>query len=242
MSKVDKPSELPAELSVESTACSLQEKISSMVDGELSREECSAIIAEVCDGSGSSSWDQYHLIGEAMRHNLPDTLYTDLSTSISAAIAAEPAHQMGAASPAVTDEVTTDEPVVTNVVPAVTQVKSPIFGYAVAASISMVAIAGMFQLNQGEALSPVITPIVVAHQPQIAPGPVIEDIAWSSSAMIPAQTSREPVLVQHRYPQSSMSNEKLNRYIINHNEHSIAMPAQSGMLPYVRLVGYERSQ
>ena len=237
MSKVDKPSELPVELSVESTACGLQEKISSMVDGELSREECCAIIAEVSEGSGSSSWDQYHLIGEAMRHNLPDTLYADLSTSISAAIAAEPVHQMGAAQP-----VTADEPVVTNVVPAVTQVKSPIFGYAVAASISMVAIAGMFQLNQGEALSPVITPIVVAHQPQIAPEPVIEDIAWSSSAMIPVQTSREPVLVQHRYPQSAMSNEKLNRYIINHNEHSIAMPAQSGMLPYVRLVGYERSQ
>jgi len=238
MSTADKPSELP----VESTASSLQEKISSMVDGELSREECSAIIAEVSEGSGSSSWDQYHLIGEAMRHNLPDTLYADLSTNISAAIAAEPAHQVGAASPVVADEAAIDELAVTNVVPAVTQVKSPVFGYAVAASISMVAIAGMFQLNQGEALSPVTTPIVVAHQPQIAPEPVIGDIAWSSPAMMPVQTSRESVLLQPRYPQSAMSNEKLNRYIINHNEHSIAMPAQSGMLPYVRLVGYERSQ
>ena len=233
MSTVDKPSELP----VESTACGLQEKISSMVDGELSREECRAIITEVSAGSGSSSWDQYHVIGEAMRHNLPDTLYTDLSASISAAIASEPAHQVAAASPVVTDE-----PAVTNVVPAVTQVKSPIFGYAVAASISMVAIAGMFQLNQGEALAPVMTPIVVAHQPQIAPAPVIGDIAWSSSAMIPTRNAKDAVLVQHRYPQSAMSNAKLNRYIINHNEHSIAMPAQSGMLPYVRLVGYERSQ
>ena len=242
MSKVDKPSELPAELSVESMACSLQEKISSMADGELSQEECSAIIAEVSAGSGSSSWDQYHLIGEAMRHNLPDTLYSDLSTNISAVIASEPVHQLAAASPVMSDEIATDEPIVTNVVPAVTQVKNPIFGYAVAASISMVAIAGMFQLNQGEALSPVITPIVVAHQPQIAPGPVIGDIAWSSSAMIPTQAAQEAVLVQHRYPQSPISNEKLNRYIINHNEHSVAMPAQSGMLPYVRLVGYERAQ
>ncbi|MCF6323681.1 MAG: hypothetical protein L3J89_05060 [Gammaproteobacteria bacterium] len=227
MSKVDTPSEI----SSETTTSSLQEKISSMVDGELSRDECATVLPEVSAGSGSLSWDQYHLIGEAMRHNLPDTLYPDLSTSISAAIASEPVHQSSAMT-----QITTDNPEITHIVPAVTQIKSPIFGYAVAASISVVAITGLFQLNQDEALSPVITPITVAHQPQVTPAPVLDEISWRH------QVKKEPVLVQNRYPHSPMPNEKLNRYIINHNEHSIAMPSQSGMLPYVRLVGYERSQ
>ncbi len=228
MSKVDTLSEG----SSETETGSLQEKISSMVDGELSRDECAKILPEMNAGSGSVSWDQYHLIGEAMRHNLPDTLYPDLSTNISAAIASESVHQSDAVTP-----ITTDSPEITNIVPVVTQIKSPIFGYAVAASISVVAITGLFQLNQGESLSPVITPITVAHQPQITPAPVLDDISWRHQVV-----KQEPVVVQSRYPHSTMPNEKLNRYIINHNEHSIAMPSQSGMLPYVRLVGYERTQ
>ncbi len=227
MSKVDTPSGI----SSETTTSSLQEKISSMVDGELSRDECAKVLSEVSAGSGSVSWDQYHLIGEAMRHNLPDTLYPDLSANISAAIASESVHQSAAVT-----QTTSDNPEITNVVPAVTQIKSPIFGYAVAASISMIAITGLFQLNQDESLSPVITPITVAHQPQMTPAPVLGEISWRH------QVKQEPVLVQSRYPHSPMPNEKLNRYIINHNEHSIAMPSQGGMLPYVRLVGYEMAQ
>ncbi len=232
MSKVDTPSGI----SSETTTGSLQETISSMVDGELSRDECAKILPEVSTGSGSVSWDQYHLIGEAMRHNLPDTLYPDLSTNISAAIASESVHQSAAATQITPDNPEITNPEITNIVPAVTKIKSPIFGYAVAASISVVAITGLFQLNQDESLSPVVTPITVAHQPKVTPAPVLDEISWRH------QVKQEPVVVQSRYPHSPMPSEKLNRYIINHNEHSIAMPSQGGMLPYVRLVGYERSQ
>ncbi len=227
MSKVETA---PETLAATETS-SLQEKISSMVDGELSREECAIVLSEVSAGSGSASWDQYHLIGEAMRHNLPDTLYSGLSANISAAIDRESLYQGGAATSA-----TADNPDITNVVPAVMQVKSPIFGYAVAASISVIAIAGLFQVSQEESLSPVITPVTVAHQPQMTPAPVLGDISWRH------QVKQEPILVQSRYPHSPMPTEKLNRYIINHNEHSIAMPSQGAMLPYVRLVGYEKAQ
>ncbi|MBL1261197.1 MAG: sigma-E factor negative regulatory protein [Thiotrichaceae bacterium] len=219
------------ETASETAAGSLQEKISSMVDGELSREEYVAVISEVSAGSGSVSWDQYHLIGEAMRHNLPDMLYPDLSTKISAAIASESAHQGGAATQA-----TTDNPDITNVVAAVTQIKSPVFGYAIAASISVIAMVGLFQVNQEASLPPMMTPITVAHQPQMTPAPILDEISWRH------QETPEPAIVQSRYPYSPIPAEKLNRYIISHNEHSIAMPSQGAMLPYVRLVGYEARQ
>jgi len=220
MSKIDTVSGI--------ATASLQEKISSMVDGELSREECAKILSEISVGSASLSWDQYHVIGEAMRHNLPETLYSDLSANISAAIASEIVHQSSAPI-----QTTADNPEITNIAPPVTRIKSPIFGYAVAASISVVAITGLFQLNQGESLAPMTTPIVLSHQPQMTPVSVLDEISWRH------QVKQEPVLVQNRYPSSAIPNEKLNRYIINHNEHSIAMPSQGAMLPYVRLVGYE---
>ena len=223
MSKVDTPETV--------VAVSLQEKISSMVDGELNHEECAEVVAEITAGNESSSWDQYHLIGEAMRHNLPDTICPDLSINISAAIASEPVHQSNSIPLA-----TNTDQAVTNVVPAVTQVKSPVFGYAIAASISMIAIVGLFQLNQGESLSPVVTQLVVSHQPQAVSAPLINGISWSQ------QTSQETVLVRRHQSLPTVPSERVHRYLINHNQHSVAMPAQGAMLPYVRMVGYERAQ
>jgi len=224
MSKVDAPSDIQAD--------SLREKISSMVDGELGSHECAQVITEVTAGNGTVSWDQYHLIGEAMRKNLPDTLYADLSTSISATIASEPVYQNESISKVIHDSNTTT----INTVPAVIQVKSPVLGYAIAASISAIAIAGLFQLNQENQLSQPMVQTIASQQSQVTPTPVLSDISWSH------EVKQEPVLVQNRYPLSRIPNEKLHRYIVNHNEHSIAMPAQGAMLPYARLVGYERAQ
>ncbi len=226
MSNVTNPSDIPAD--------SLKEKISSMVDGELDGHEYSQVITHVAEGSenGVASWEQYHLIGEAMRNNLPDILYADLSSSISAAIASEPAH---AGEPA-SQTVNNSHAKVTNITPKITDSRSPVLGYAIAASISAIAIAGLYQLNQDSQLMQPMTHTVASNQQPAMQQPALENIAWSH------EVKQEPVLVQNRYPLSRIPNEQLHRYIVNHNEHSIAMPAQGGMLPYARLVGYEGTQ
>ncbi len=228
MSKIDTSSEIP----VASSAASLQEKISSMVDGELESQECSEVLAQMSANADTASWDQYHLIGEAMRHNLPDTLYTDLATHVSAAVASESTHQCEPLAQASDDSHATGG---SNVTPLATQTKNPLWGYAMAASMSAIAIAGLYQFNQGGQLAaPMLQPVAALQQ--VTPGAVLDDISWSHDA------KQAPVLVENRYPLSRIPNEKLHRYIINHNEQSMAMPAQGAMLPYARLVGYENAQ
>ncbi len=226
MSNVTIPSDSPAD--------SLKEKISSMVDGELDAHEYSQIITEVAEGSenGVASWEQYHLIGEAMRNNLPDILYADLASSISAAIASEPAY----AGEPVSQTVNNSNTKVTSITPVMARTRNPVLGYAIAASISAIAIAGLYQLNQGSQLSQPMTHSVASNQQPATQQPALENISWSH------EVKQEPVLVENRYPLSRIPNETLHRYIVNHNEHSIAMPAQGGMLPYARLVGYEGTQ
>jgi|GEM_PF-4841322 len=230
MSKIDIPSAVSPDITPDAAVHSLHEKVSSMVDGELSNQEYAGMIAEIGNGNGAASWDQYHLIGEAMRKNLPDTIYPDLSTRISAAIASEAAHQNEPLSQPTSDE----KVAVTNTVPAVSQVKSPVLGYAIAASISAVAITGLFQLNQQSQSTQPAAQMFVSQPPQITKVPLLSEISWSH------EVKQEPV--QPRYPLSPIPNEKLYRYIVNHNEHSVAMPAQGAMLPYARLVGYESTQ
>jgi len=217
MSNVDTPSDIPAE--------TLQEKISSMVDGELGSHDYSSVVEHVASGSGASSWEQYHLIGDAMRNDLPDTLYADLSTKISAAIATEPAYQM--ANSAAVSSIAS---------PVAAQTRSPMLGYAIAASISTIAIAGLYQINQDGQFPQQVIQSVATSQQSLSPQQHLGNISWSH------EVKQEPALVQDRYPRSRIPNEKLHQYLVNHNEHSIGMPAQGAMLPYARLVGYERAQ
>lgn len=209
----------------------LQEQISSMMDGELDADGCLQVLQQVDEvsGNGAMYWERYHLMGDAIRNNLPDVLYTDLSSSISAAIAHEPLY-----SESIFSYQTTKSATVSDTASVVVQNRSPVLGYALAASISAVAIVGLFQLNQDELL-----PQPLSHSQSIASNQqqpvVLENIAWSHEA------KQEPTLVQGRYPLSRIPDEKLDQYLINHNEHSIAMPTQGAMLPYARLVGYDRA-
>lgn len=207
---------------VDSAANSLREKISLMVDGELDGDQCAELIEHLAreGGEGTTCWDHYHLIGDAMRDELPDMLYTNLSGTISSAIATEPAHQLTS-----TSNVTHITPV------AAVQNRSPLFGYAIAASISAFAIAGLYQLNQ-ERYQPQPTVQVVANQPQ----PELSTISWSR------EVSSDKFPVNSHYSRATIPTEKLHQYLINHNEHAVGTPAQGTMLPYARLVGYERPQ
>jgi sigma-E factor negative regulatory protein RseA len=70
------------------------EKISTWMDGELSRDEC-AKLARQCNKDQREAWDTYHLIGEALRGELDEKSCTvgtqgALSQKIFAALEREP--------------------------------------------------------------------------------------------------------------------------------------------------------
>mgnify|MGYP000017222367 CR=1 FL=1 len=65
-----------------------QEWVSAAVDGELDEQTLAELAA---DADSHEQWRDYHMIGDAMRGELPQTVAIDLSASIMAAIDEEPA-------------------------------------------------------------------------------------------------------------------------------------------------------
>ncbi|MCL1050230.1 anti-sigma factor [Shewanella abyssi] len=112
-----------------------QEWVSAAVDGELDEQMLAELAADV---DSHEQWRDYHMIGDAMRGELPQTVSVDLSASIMAVIDEEPAII------APKQSTVKAKPAISNVVPFFKQ-----FGqYAIAASVAMVAVVGVQNYNQ----------------------------------------------------------------------------------------------
>ncbi|MFQ1999662.1 RseA family anti-sigma factor [Aeromonas veronii] len=153
-----------------------KEQISALMDGDLSDAE---VLNELEMDSGlQDTWGRYHLIGDAMRGDLPVNLQLDLSDSIMAALEDEPT--ILAPKPVETAPVL--QPVVasvktdSNVVPLFRRVGQQLGQYAIAASVAAAVIFGVqhYQGQDGVPANPVLNTIpiggsaapVSVHYPQ----------------------------------------------------------------------------
>jgi len=67
------------------------EKLSLFVDGELEAQEADALLSSMCgEGDLKSCWHRYHLIGDALRNNLPVDTKHNLAERVSLALKDEP--------------------------------------------------------------------------------------------------------------------------------------------------------
>lgn len=67
------------------------ELLSALKDGELTAPDFAKIVPALYNESElRKRWDRYHLIGQAMRNNLPAVLQHDLASRVSAALQNEP--------------------------------------------------------------------------------------------------------------------------------------------------------
>ncbi|MGL5496661.1 MAG: RseA family anti-sigma factor [Aeromonas sobria] len=153
-----------------------KEQISALMDGDLSDAE---VLNELeMDSDLQDTWGRYHLIGDAMRGDLPVNLQLDLSDSIMAALEDEPT--ILAPKPVETAPVL--QPVVApvktdaNVVPLFRRVGQQLGQYAIAASVAAAVIFGVqqYQGHDGVPANPVLNTIpiggsaapVSVHYPQ----------------------------------------------------------------------------
>lgn len=108
----------------------MNDKISALMDGELSESEMQAAIKELrSQKDGQACWDQYHLVGDAMRKGLPAHLDLSFAERVSQAVAQEniPARSdLGPVTPVVHKH----------------PFQKRIVGFAMAASVAMVAYVG----------------------------------------------------------------------------------------------------
>ena len=153
-----------------------KEQISALMDGDLSDAE---VLNELeMDSDLQDTWGRYHLIGDAMRGDLPVNLQLDLSDSIMAALEDEPTilAPKPVEVPPVLQPVVAPVKTDSNVVPLFRRVGQQLGQYAIAASVAAAVIFGVqqYQGQDGVPANPVLNTIpiggsaapVSVHYPQ----------------------------------------------------------------------------
>jgi len=178
-------------------------QLSAFMDGELSEQEHELLIRQLTRDPGMlDKWGSYHLIRDAMQNHLPVHVDGGLLQRISAAMEDEPEHIQG------------------NELSSVRQWIRPLAGFAVAASVAMMAVLGLQNISQPD-VSPVLSELASAKpQPSYIQPASTNGLRWNVQ---PAIATR------------------LNGYLVNHNE-SVSSTQLQGMLHYARIAGYEQKR
>ncbi|GIU07393.1 sigma-E factor negative regulatory protein [Shewanella morhuae] len=173
-----------------------QEWVSATVDGETDAQTMAELAA---DTHSHDKWHNYHMIGDAMRGELPQNIMLDLSASIAAAIELEPAIVAPKSrAPAAPQIAANSEQ--RRVVPLFKQ-----FGqYAIAATVAMFAIVGVQNYNQtaDDAASP--SPVLITR-------PLI-----GSASPVSLQTGPVQQNQGHSSDQVNEQRHRINTYIQDH--------------------------
>ncbi|WP_324059246.1 sigma-E factor negative regulatory protein [Aeromonas caviae] len=134
-----------------------KEQLSALMDGDLSEIE---VLNELgTDPALQDTWSRYHLIGDAMRGDLPVNLQLDLSDSIMLALEDEPA----ILAPKPAQPAAPQVQPVGKVIPFVRRFGQQVGQYAIAASVAAAVIFGVqqYQGKDGVPTSPVLNTIPV---------------------------------------------------------------------------------
>jgi sigma-E factor negative regulatory protein RseA len=184
-----------------------KEQLSALVDGEHDSE---LVLDKLLhDDEMKATWSRYHLIGDCLRDNLPDHISSQISVNVSQALRDEP----------------------TVLAPTTTKRTNlkPLAGFAIAASVAMVAV---FSIKSGNDIG---TPSIETPSVAVTSPIQTETFSFSNPQMLPAA-----ITTQSDTPESIV-NQRLNNYLLNHNEYRSNVGV-NGILPYVRLVTIESQE
>lgn len=202
------------------------EDISAFMDGEAGSRHDAVLTAIRSDAELRDAWRRYHLVGDAMRGQLPPRFpASDLSARISTALENEPA-------------IVSPQRRQPRGLPK--RLLKPAAGVAIAASVALVAIVGLRGLDQTTTNAVTTTDTVAENDaPAVNPGP--DRLEAPVRSLQPAgpsplartvSTGSEPA---QEDPQQSSERYRFNSYLINHNEYR-ANSGVRGSMPYARIV------
>lgn len=172
------------------------EQISALMDGELTEQEAMDLLDALHNRPDwVSTWHRYHLISDSLSNNLCTVNPDGLRERVQQRVAAEPAILARR-----------------SLSRRRIQGLKPVVGFALAASVAVVAVLGFRQ----------------AVEPD---GPVVDRLARNTQESAPVR------LVQNRWNVKQPKIEaRLNGYLVNHSEYD--GNGIQGMLPYARVVSY----
>ncbi len=188
----------------------LHENLSALVDDNLSEQERDQLIAQIAhDDELLATWSRYHLIKDTLQGHVHEYTTRNLAASISQQLEQEPVVLAPKARKTVSWQ-------------------RPLAGFAIAASVALVAVLGVRNIDSGNGTAPVqVAQLETPASVTVTPDP---------QALISPQSS-SPATVEFvaAGPDNNPSGARLKSYLVNHYERK----SNFGMLPYVRMIGYE---
>ena len=186
-----------------------KEWVSSAVDGALDEQ---AINQLASDEQSQKQWQRYHMIGDAMRDDLPESVPLDLSASIAAALESEPE----IVAPVTSSINEAKKHVSDNVISFGSKVSTTFkqFGqYAIAASVALVAVIGVQNYQQESELDS--NPLSVVNTVPLVGG--ASPVSWQvepTTLTLSQQEYNDKINEQRRrinaYIQDHMLQQRLN--------------------------------
>lgn len=176
------------------------ENLSAVVDGE---ESDNAFLEQIsADDELASRWRNYHLIKDAMRNDLPDSIQLDIADAVAAAIDKEPT----VIAPAVAKESAEREinttgkdrkPLLGNVLPLFRQGGQ----FAIAASVAVAVIIGYQQINYSQQDTDLnIAPVkaVTGIQSGLSPVSLSHDTALPQTEVMEKRRKLNALMADHK--------------------------------------------
>lgn len=204
----------------------LEQSLSALMDGEATEMETHRILKAVAeDQKLRDKWKRYHIASATMQGD-PASSSVDYSAAISAAIDQEPAHRPG----------------------RMAVVASSAGRFAIAASVALVAVFGVQQLNSPVDNGGQTTEFAAVEVPEETAGPAIQFPSGfqptinartvsvggnnkSSQRTIPVIEVQQQI--EKQYSEAELR-AYLNSIMSRHSDHA-ALNSNQGMLPFARL-------
>ncbi|MCL1079246.1 anti-sigma factor [Parashewanella spongiae] len=179
-----------------------QEWISAAVDGDVNNDRFDELVG---DELSQAKWQRYHVIGDALRDELPETFSLDLSANIAVALESEP--EIVAPVPPKQSQGTSG--IKAKIVPLFKQ-----FGqYAIAASVAVFAVIGVQNYQQQGSIENNSIPMINTV-PLVGSASPVSLQTGPSTAKLSKQEYNEKILEQRRrvnaYLQDHMLQQRLN--------------------------------
>ncbi len=205
------------------------EKLSALMDDfQANEEEHKALNELLADINQRNTLNRYQLIGDTMRNDIPDQIRPGFAADVMSQIAQESSLKPSS-----------NKKRSTNRVPVNLWgwLFKPVAGLAVAAAVAVITISTFqsTQLTNSQPDQLANSDASSAKVERLAQIPVIQNNAQLVSTAAPARKLVNGMNWKIKRNEPAMQN-KLNIYLINHNEYSNSM---SGIIPQARVVGFD---
>jgi len=188
-----------------------EEQLSALLDNELNDQQLESFMQDLKGDpiADAEAAQRYRLMGDAMRDELDQSSFMDISGAVHRAIEQEPAHNEA--------PVSAQKQPASGLSERVSSWFRPLTGMAVAASVAMVTLVTFNAIQTGDKTQP-------AQLAQFAPVvPVNVEVARNVQVASTLNTRST----------SAQQQQELNRYMLEHSGYASQSTLQ-GMMPYVR--------